>query len=356
MLPEKTEQRIETVDWLRGLAALAVCWFHLTHGNRKFPEAGWVRASGALGWLGFEAFFVISGFILPYSLHRGGYTLRGFPTFLAKRVIRLDPPYLASIAITLGLWWASSLVPAFSGKGPTIIWPQLLLHLGYLNAFFGYKWYNLVYWTLAIEFQFYLLIAVLFPLLVERRAWCRVLTVGLLCATSLACDNASLVFHHMGMFTIGMATFQFRAGMLSRGTYLLLVAAMACVAGSAIGATNTIAAQVAITGAATGFVIAFVRVRPWRPMMFLGAISYSLYLMHGPFGGRVVNLAARSTHTPGTQIPLLLAALAVSIAAAWALYMCVERPAQRWASRLRYRQAAPAPAPISSPEPIIAEA
>ena len=78
---------IISVEYLRGLAALSVTWFHLTNTY----SLNWVRESGSLGWLGVEAFFVISGFIIPYSLHRSGYTLRDFPNFMLRRIVRLEP-------------------------------------------------------------------------------------------------------------------------------------------------------------------------------------------------------------------------------------------------------------------------
>ena len=96
----KTEKRIETVDMLRGFAALAVCWFHLTDTN-AIAGSGVLEKSGRYGWLGVEIFFVISGFIIPYALHRSSYTLRHFGRFLLKRITRLDPPYIVSIVIAI---------------------------------------------------------------------------------------------------------------------------------------------------------------------------------------------------------------------------------------------------------------
>ena len=69
------EDRIDTVDSLRGVAVLAVVWFHLTNGNPMLPSS-WLRTSGRLGWLGVEVFFVISGFVIPHALYRANYRLR----------------------------------------------------------------------------------------------------------------------------------------------------------------------------------------------------------------------------------------------------------------------------------------
>ena len=84
--------RIETLDCLRGIAAFAVLWFHLTNGNLGFLPPGVLKSSGAFGWLGVEVFFVISGFILPYALQRAGYHSADFFQFVWKRILRLDPP------------------------------------------------------------------------------------------------------------------------------------------------------------------------------------------------------------------------------------------------------------------------
>jgi peptidoglycan/LPS O-acetylase OafA/YrhL len=128
-----------------------------------------LRETGRYGWLGVEVFFVISGFVIPYSMHRGGYRVsQHFWRFLAKRLARLEPPYLVSIVVVVILWYLSALTPGFQGTNPDIRPTRLLLHLGYLNAFFGHPWLNPVYWTLGIELQYYLLVAITYPLLSSR--------------------------------------------------------------------------------------------------------------------------------------------------------------------------------------------
>src|SRR5438445_9777386 len=101
-------RRIPTVDCLRGVAALAVCCAHsLVFGSWK--------SAAEYGWLGVYVFFVVSGFIVPYSLAHSGYTLRFYAKFLAKRLIRLDPPYLVSILAAILLQYASYEFPQFRG-------------------------------------------------------------------------------------------------------------------------------------------------------------------------------------------------------------------------------------------------
>src|ERR1041385_3215131 len=130
-------EHIYTVDSLRGLAALAVCWFHMTHGNETFLQPGVLRNSGNRGYLGVQVFFVISGFIIPWALSRANYKPRYFFIFLLKRIIRLDPPYIVAIILVVFTAFLSSFSPLYHGQPFIIDWRQVLWHLGYLNAFVG---------------------------------------------------------------------------------------------------------------------------------------------------------------------------------------------------------------------------
>jgi len=187
------QQRLGTIDALRGIAALSVAWYHFTHGSTLLSQ-GWIKASGNYGWVGVEMFFVISGFIIPYSLHKAGYHSRDFGLFVVKRIARLDPPYIADILLIIALSYVVTFVPGFRGEVPHYTASQLLCHLAYFNSFVGKPWVNVVFWSLGIEFQYYLLIGVLFPLLVERRAPLRFGFLALLIAASILIRRYTLVF------------------------------------------------------------------------------------------------------------------------------------------------------------------
>jgi len=71
-------------------------------------------------------------------------------------------------------------------------------------------------------------------------------------------------------------------------------------------------------------------------LAWLGTISYSLYLVHVPIGGKIVNLGARYAHTLPTELLVLAIAVVASLGVAWLLWYFVERPAQRWSSAITY--------------------
>jgi peptidoglycan/LPS O-acetylase OafA/YrhL len=330
-------ERLPTVDVLRGLAALAVSWYHFTTANPTLPGPGLLRASGEYGWMGVEVFFVISGFIIPFALDRGGYVVRDYGRFLLKRIIRLDPPYLASIAIILIGKGLALRVPALLGTSSPIDPIGVLLHLGYLNAFFHYPWLNVVFWTLAVEFQFYLIAGLVYPVVARGTATSRAMLFLAAGAGAYLVDFEGTACHWLMVFFAGALVYQHRAGQLRAP------ALCAWLAGAGAVTIVTHGPLVAALVTAAALTIAFVQVRPAAPLLWLGSISYSLYLMHPIVGGRIMNWASRHATGEAAAMAFVALSVAASLAVSWLLYRLVERPAQRWSSRLRYRGAAVMP-------------
>lgn len=319
--------RIEVMDGLRGFAALSVVWFHLTSGSGLFT--GWIKASGSYGWLGVEAFFVISGFVIPYSMYRGGYQgISDAGVFMLKRLARLEPPYLVSLLLTIGLLYASSATPGFRGQAPDISLGRVLLHLGYMNVFFARDWLNPVYWTLAVEFQFYLAMIVLFPMLAHAEWRRRFGAIAVMATLAIAIRDTGLVFAYLGLFALGAGAFQVRVGLLRP----LLFAALA----ASLTALNlfVLGAPAAAVGLVAALAAAFVNLPAIPIVGLLGSISYSLYLIHVPVGGRVMNLAGRLPET--YHLPALAVAMVICLAAAYVFNRLIELPAQRLSSGIRY--------------------
>lgn len=329
--------RLATIDLLRGIAALGVAWYHCTNGSGVLHE-GWLYRSGQYGWVGVEIFFVISGFIIPYSLHKAGYRTADFGRFLVKRIARLDPPYFADILLCLALSYVVTLAPGFRGAWPQYTWGQLAAHVAYVNSFAHLRWVNVVFWSLGIEFQYYLLIGLVFPLLVARGSGTRFGFLGLLLALSALVRDEALVFHYLPLFVAGILAFQSKAGLISTRALLAGLAA------------TGVAGPIACVGIATALIVRFVELRPSRLTNF-GLISYSLYLLHVPIGGKIMNFGGRFAHgTPAVAV-LLAAAMGASIAAAAVFYRLVELPSQRLSSSIDYGRKKDQPLPNRVPAP-----
>jgi peptidoglycan/LPS O-acetylase OafA/YrhL len=325
--------RNETVDALRAFAALGVCLFHFTFGTQHFADVSVLHQAGGYGALGVVVFFTISGFIVPHAMARANYEISLWPRFMAKRLIRLEPPYLVSIMIVMLLGLLSTFVPGFRGGAIDWSMTQVAAHLGYMNAFVGLPWLNPVYWSLAIEFQFYLLIGLLFPLLSGGTPITRLIVVGcMVCAPWIfSTEGDWLITRKLPVFAAGILTFLYASHLVPKKAFWLGL--------GAIGASIAWRSDAAIALAAVIPAIAIATLRiPHIPCIArLGAISYSLYLLHVPIGGRIVNLSTRLPPSIALEIVVVTAAFAASIASAYALYRLVEKPAVHVAASVPYR-------------------
>jgi len=242
--------------------------------------------------------------------------------------------HLLLIAIIIGLDFVSSATPGFRGKPFDFSWPRFLAHLGYLNAFVGYAWYNPVFWSLAIEFQWYLLSGLLFMAFSHTSRAVRWGTFSAFGLLPFLMPADGLVFRYLPLFSFGIATYQLRTGLLAKLEYFVICAV--CTFLCVLNMTVAIAA----VGLVTALMIAFLDFGP-SLLLRAGAISYSLYLLHIPIGGRVINLSSRLPDNLALKVSALAAATVVSIAASYYLWRWVERPALQWARRVPYHSTSP---------------
>lgn len=325
-MPNVTK-RIEIIQYLRGVASLAVAWFHLTN-----QWTGGVRASGTYGWLGVEAFFVISGFVIPYSISvtYETYSASAFTNFMSRRIVRIEVPYIVSIILVIVLWHVSAVVPSFRGVTLNYTVSQIASNIFYVATWTGEAWLQPVYWTLAYEFAFYLAIGLLFGVLFGKgRLFVYLLAVGILVLAAFVGYISILVL----LFVMGSAVFKYVMSCEHRLVSMSIVIVCAIV----IGLFGDFA--VAVTGLVTATAIGFgqgihANGILGQVLTYLGTISYSLYLIHVPIGGRVVNLATRVVHGQLEYLVVSGLALAVALASAHVFYIYVERPAQRRARKL----------------------
>ena len=323
-----SSQRIELVEQLRGLAALAVAWFHLTNGY-----SDWVARTGSHGWLGVEVFFVVSGMVIPLSLvidwHQRG--LRAIPLFLVRRAVRIEPPYLFSVLLVVALNSLAMRAPGFQGQMQTYPAEQVLLHAAYLIPFSPHEWLQPVYWTLAFEFAFYIAVASMIGVVDQMRQKYFLGLVALVLALVVAGKSSPLV----ALFVMGCVVFRARASLTP--LWLAGLGLLACVAAMSLAG----AAAQSLIGLMTAVVLLSERhIAPLAariPLLGnLGALSFSLYLLHVPIGGKIVNLGRRWLTSPLEHLLLSGLALAGSLLAAYCLWRWVERPCIAASRRLAY--------------------
>ena len=342
--------RLIELDGLRGLAAAVVVIHHCLLTVPTFARVGaWpgvVPADPAariltqtplhLLWAGHEAvliFFVLSGTALVYPVARRHAQGRRFDwvDYAPRRIVRLWLPAAASTALAVALM---VLVPrsadALLGPWMTQAHPaglsvrHLLLELA-LQPRYAYR--NTVLWSLHAEavFSFLLPLVVLVVALAARtRAWW-LPAAACLAVPAVTGDTRTLVY--VPVFVLG-ATAGWRWGHLEaiapeRPAPWATPAALACLVLVTIGWWPV--AALVVLAVRAGALRALLRS---RAVQYLGALSFSLYLVHEP-----VIVATRLL--TASWSPWLVAPLAVAVTAplTWLFHRYVEAPSHRLSRR-----------------------
>lgn len=336
MLLTNRKDQLPIINTLRGLAALMVAFHHFSRwGDMKgglYSEADLIPQIGFYGNLGVYIFFVISGFVIPYSLIQSNYRVQHFFRFIFKRSIRIEIPYIASIICLLTVHLISSHL--FSWVHFSIEKKRFLLHLFYLIPFTDYKWYSIIYWTLAVEFQYYILIALIIPLFIHRNRWIQ--TISLLLFTSLIFfrlmeSETAYVYSHTGIFAIGIATCLFYLKRAKLWQFLLIL-----IYGSIL-TWYFRNGEIAIAAVLTSLIICFVKF-DFKIGDFFGKISYSLYLTHIVTGQFFIELVMWYWKWTIPNHLILVMSMTVAIISAWLFWKLIENPSKQLASRISIRK------------------
>ncbi len=352
-------RRYVLVDALRGLSALGVMTYHFGTGDLERPLSialsSYATRLFEHGWIGVHVFFTLSGFVIAHSIGRREMTWTRALRFVFRRQVRLDPPYWFAIAAgtAIPLLWRMHL----RGDHRFVPGPRLILaHVLYLYDLLGMRPINDVFWSLAIEVQFYLVFVLL---LAFGRRVPRVLP-WLLTASAIQSLRWTLAWafphawctQHWYLFALGALV----AWALDGRTraWLPALLSVACIAA---GARFDRLEPVAGGLVALLLLVAGLRgsLGTWlsaRPLQFLGAVSYGVYLLHNFVGSQTRWLLGGRFRpgTPGGATGILVSAVLASILVAWGLHRTIEGWSIRMAARIRWdRDTAPPPAPTEGP-------
>ena len=368
MPEERSFERVAFANTLRGVAVICVLVQHYFVGFWAVPDTigtvlnvppldvavspalAWVAPPSplALGAFGVALFFLVSGFVIPYSLARlpaGG--------FLAARLFRIFPLYAAGFTITLlSLWVAGSYFSTSRSLSAT----EIAFHyIPGLRDIFLAPSLDAVVWTLDIEVKFYLLCALGAPLFkaLDPRALLLALTAELasiaaslvlaalpaasaaaMVAAVLSRDLAYIVF----MF-IGTTIYFMHVGKLGRraGLALALALAFAFSILQIIGpdpAAILNACNYAIAVAVFGTAWVFPKLlRGGQVTDFFAAISYPLYATHAVFGWAILRVLSDMGVPAWISLGVTCG---LAVAPGWLLHLAVELPAQRFGRKVSH--------------------
>jgi peptidoglycan/LPS O-acetylase OafA/YrhL len=330
--PSHSAPRIGELDALRGIAALAVVMCHYlnrydeVHGHLTEPlfYMGW-------GARGVQLFFVISGFVIFMTLQRAQRPM----DFVVSRFSRLYPGYWVAIIVTTLVVHGLDVDEYKRPMQDVVLNFTMLQKLSFIPA----DDIEGAYWTLYVELWFYAAMLALFTLGLLRHIEAFLL-LGLGAALVWWAGEEwggagfwgwnltttfHLVFNQIPFFVIGIGLYRIYMRDRPRMALLIILAALACI---------TVLHPLEFLVAALVAIGAFALVLTGRAgflrqpvLIWLGAISYSLYLVHN-WAGRslIVRLQQDADWSANASI---LAALVASLMVATVLTYLVERPAQR---------------------------
>jgi peptidoglycan/LPS O-acetylase OafA/YrhL len=343
----KHAEHIASLDGLRGVAIVLVLLFH--------DGLAWAHG----GYLGVDLFFVLSGFLIAGKLFAeqdegGSISLRNF---WSGRFRRLLPALLAALFGVAVFAAVVAQANAQRGIRDDIFaallyvanWHVILGHVGYFASSAAPSPVRHL-WSLSVEEQFY----VLFPFVVlglgwasrtGRRAVAPILAVVLastLWTAWLAHNGADATRLYEGTDTriatillgvlavLAVRSWARPPAWLPVATVAAVLAGVVIVA-SAHGSDRWmypwgqlgfgLASAVMVVAAATLTDTAGGRLLATRPLVFLGTISYGIYLWHWP-----IYLVLTPVRTGLDGVPLFAIRVAVSIAVAWLSYIALEQP------------------------------
>ena len=269
------KKNLDSLVLLRGIAVCMVCLCH-------FATAFWSKNSlFEYGKYGVQAFFVISGFVIPLSLLKGNFSWNNYHRFIYKRFIRLYPPYLAALAVTLILLFIKSKLhhAPFPESSADIIKSLFYAKIPEDNP---------VFWTLIVEAQYYLFIGCFFLLFFNYFKTTSYILFPLLLVLSQTTFLQSITFlHFIVFFFIGNVGFLIHEKLGKATINYIVLLALVVYTATFYNTPELISAIATII-----FILTFKKPIP-RFFHFTGEISYSIYLIHYPLALMIINLLRR---------------------------------------------------------------
>ena len=328
-----------------------------------FEHLPWPASDFAFGPFGVALFFLISGFVIPFSFRK-----QSRIGFLAGRVLRLWPTYVAGLSLTL---LALSIGALYEGK--SFPYPARVIITNYALGLRDLLWapsIDGIVWTLEIEIKFYLFCACFAGLL--RAGNSRLFYFAVPAATAIVLSVAgyydewiaknpkafatawvATVDAQMMLYMLIGTAFHYlyrgwmrptQATLLVLGMYALF-AYLAFNSYARVTAPKAVVSYAAALALFSGCYVLRDRFRGGGVSGWLADISYPLYAVHGVGGYVLLNLMVRNGIS--TDVALVIS-LVAALLVAWGLHVGVEKPTHRLATKVA-RALSPKPPVVAQP-------
>jgi peptidoglycan/LPS O-acetylase OafA/YrhL len=341
---KSTITRFHEIDFLRGLACISVLAFHFLS---RGPDTGTMpgvdfpllAAIAHYGYLGVHLFFVISGFVILMSA--GDATPRGFA---ASRASRLYPALWAGATLTAGVAWLAGDARFMVSSA------DYLVNLSMVPHWFDVPYVDGVYWSLAYELHFYILVWLAIRLgLMPRLEWLLAGWLGISTANAFFPTWPAIFWLNASwapFFTAGGLFYLVRTQGFTplRGILLALSFVLAetyalrdgplegvVLSKAPVGVVATVVLVVAaIFGLFWLIAKGRLRMRPSPFIFYARVLTYPMYVIHQNLGFMLYGGLHRAT---GLVVAPLLGTLALLLVLSWCIHAAVERPLGRFLRR-----------------------
>jgi peptidoglycan/LPS O-acetylase OafA/YrhL len=354
-------KKFPEIEFLRFLAISSVVIYHFTARRAPdLPYGKWViDAPWSLGWLGVELFFIVSGFVIAFSIEK----TKSSRVFLLHRGFRLYPALFLLLPI---VYFAQRFIPysPFVDRSTlqnlfgsiTLVPPTVLNFLTDSN----FDWLTLVLWSLKVEVFFYLLCAVVAQVFSKKGILMPVTSLALLLTLiyilNILTSGSNMIlnfitkvtvvfgFENLNWFAIGMLLYLAISGVFRKLHRLILV----LVSIEAIvllfltheksfevlwGSLFVILIAVLVLHAAKlGFNFAF------KLPILIGNSSYEMYLLHQGVGIPILFYAIKTfdlTPWPSIGVAVCLV-LFLGLFSHW-IFKTTTEPINRWLRSHQWR-------------------
>lgn len=312
--------RLLPLDALRGFAALSVVLFHYTVIVERFVPNFKAPFTFTYGYYGVEFFFIISGFVIFMTLQRSSKGL----DFIVSRFSRLYPVFWVSVSLTfiMGV--------AFPLDGQHYSLGQYAINLTMLQEYMKQPNIDGVYWSLTYELGFYFIMFIFFQLKQLKH-------IEKIC---LFWATAPILFHYFYhyiphplhyLLLINKYSHLFAAGICF---YLVKCSKFSLIRITIL--TLTVLTQAIIAGWGSAllifiFLLLFyfamidkIALLRSKPIVFIGVISYPLYLVHQMIGFKIIDLLHNQLSLGATYS--LVITLIITICIASSISFLIEKP------------------------------
>lgn len=353
-------ERVASLTGIRAVAALLVMLTHAAYTTGKYPQ-GYVGLVYSRAEIGVPIFFVLSGFLLFAPWVKAAAQQRRAPSvrrYAWHRVRRIMPAYVVTVLVAYLVYHFRT-----AGPNPGHTWEGLFRNLTLTQIYTDHYLYSFLHqgltqmWSLAVEVAFYVLLPLLAWLLLVvlcRRRWRPGLLIGGLTALALVTPAWLILVHTTDFLPDGARLWLpsylawFIGGMLLAALQPLGVRAygLACIpvavacyfiastpiAGEPTTSPNelreavvkaffyAVIATLAVAPLALGDRGIYARLLSSRPMVFLGEISYEIFLIHLiTMEVAMVEILHYPIYT-GSIVMLFLVTFVMTVPLAWLLH------------------------------------